>query len=113
MRDIVLRNKIITKYRCYPNLQNLGINHYKVIFRTKNFNKKSEKRFRDYVFNHKNATQFLKLIGSGDLEVEFETETDDEIYSILTEIRKKFSEIIRDFDLIRITQTYKYNYFPF
>ena len=109
----LIKNKIITNYRCYLNLPNLGINHYKVIFRTKNFNEKYEKELRSYISNHKKATQFLKLIGSWDLEVEFETETEDEIYSILTEIRKKFSEIIRDFDLIRITQTYKYNYFPF
>ncbi|MFC1682366.1 Lrp/AsnC family transcriptional regulator [Nanoarchaeota archaeon] len=104
---------IIVNYRCYLNLQNLGINHYKIIFRTKSFNENSEKEIKTYVTKHKKVTQFLKLIGSWDLEIEFETENEDELYKILTDIRKKFSNIIRDFDILRITETYKYNYFPF
>ena len=119
-RDIVnyrikklLKEKIIVQFRTYLNLQNLGINHYKVIFRTKNFDGESENRIKQYVASHKRVTQFLKLIGSWDLEIEFETESEDELYKILTDIRKKFSNIIRDFDILRITETYKYNYFPF
>lgn len=104
---------IIVQYRCYLNLQNLNINLYKIIFRTKNFDAKSEKEIKNYITQHKKATQFLKLIGSWDLEIEFETETEDELYKILTEIRKKFSNIIRDFDILRITETYKFNFYPF
>jgi len=119
-RDIVnyrlkklTKDNIIVQYRCYLNLQNLNINHYKIIFRTKNFDERAEKQIKEYVQQHKKATQFLKLIGSWDLEIEFETENEDELYRILTDIRKKFSNIIRDFDILRITETYKYNYFPF
>lgn len=107
------KEKIIFQYRCYLNLQNLGVNHYKIIFRTKNLDEQSEKEIKSYVTQHKKATQFLKLIGSWDLEIEFETENEDELYKILTEIRKRFSNVIRDFDILRITETYKYNYFPF
>ena len=109
----LIKEGIIVQYRCYLNLQNLNINHYKIIFRTKNFDEKSEKKIKDYTTSHKKATQFLKLIGSWDLEIEFETENEDELYKILTEIRKQFSSIIRDFDILRITETYKYTYFPF
>jgi len=107
------KEKIIVQYRCYLNLQNLNINHYKIIFRTKNFDEQSEKEIKSYVTQHKKATQFLKLIGSWDLEIEFETENEDELYKILTDIRKRFSNVIRDFDILRITKTYKYDYFPF
>jgi len=107
------KEKIIVQYRCYLNLPNLGINHYKIIFRTKNLDEQSEKELKSYVAHHKKATQLLKLIGSWDLEIEFETQNEDELYKILTDIRKKFSRIIRDFDIIRITETYKYDYYPF
>lgn len=107
------KENILIQYRCYLNLQNLDINHYKIIFRTKNLNEQAEKEIKSYVKKHKKATQFLKLIGSWDLEIEFETEHEDELYKILTEIRKKFSNVIRDFDILRITETFKYNYFPF
>ena len=107
------KDGIIVQYRCYLNLHTIGINHYKIIFRTKNLNEEHEKLIKSYVDSHKKATQFLKLIGSWDLEIEFETENEDELYKILTDIRKKFSDIIRDFDILRITETYKYEYFPF
>ena len=119
-RDIVsyrlkklTKDGIIVQHRCYLNLHHLGIHHYKIIFRTKNFSERSEEEIRSYVTQSKKATQFLKLIGSWDLEVEFETEGEDELYEILTDMRKKFSDVIRDFDILRITKTYKYTYFPF
>ena len=119
-RDIVnyrlkklTKDGIINQYRCYLNLQNLNINHYKIILRTKNFNQEEETKIKNYIAKHKKATQFLKLIGSWDLEIEFETENEDELYKILNEIRNKFSNIIRDYDILRITKTFKLNYFPF
>jgi Lrp/AsnC family transcriptional regulator, leucine-responsive regulatory protein len=107
------KDKIIAGYKTYLNLQNAGIRHYKIIFRTKNFDEQTEKQIKSYVASHKKATQFLKLIGSWDLEIEFEVENEDELYKILNDIRKNFANTIRDFDIIRITETYKYNYFPF
>jgi len=107
------REGIIVQYRCYLNLHKIGVNHYKVILRAKNLDESKEKKIKDYAEMHKKATQFLKLIGSWDLEIEFETENEDELYLILTDLRKKFSDTIRDFDIIRITETYKYDFFPF
>lgn len=119
-RDIInyrlkklVENKIVVQYRCYLNLNNIGINHYKLILRTKNLDEKTEDKLKSYLSKHKKAAAFLKLIGSWDLEMEFETEDENELYLILNEIRKEFSEIIRDFDILRITETFKYNYFPF
>ncbi|MFH1425578.1 MAG: hypothetical protein ABIG28_02495 [archaeon] len=79
----------------------------------KNFSPEEENKIKDYVKKHKKATQLLKLIGSYDLEIEFETEYEEELYKILNEIRKDFSSIIRDFDIIRITKTFKLDFFPF
>jgi len=104
---------IIVSYRTYLNLEKLGIRHYKIIFRTKNFDVESENKIKQYVKSHKKATQFLKLIGSWDLEIEFEVEGEDELYKVLNDIRKKFSNVIRDYDIIRIIKTEKYDYWPF
>ncbi|MGV8151466.1 MAG: Lrp/AsnC family transcriptional regulator [Candidatus Nanoarchaeia archaeon] len=119
-RDIVnyrikklTKDKIITQYRCFLNLANLGINHYKLILRTKNFDEQAQKRLKSYIECNKKATQYLKLIGSWDCEIEFETESEDELYHILNEIRKEFSDIIRDFDILRIIENHKFSFFPF
>lgn len=104
---------IIVQYRCYPNLEPIGINLYKLIIRTKNFDESAEKQLKEYVKTHKKATQFLKLIGSWDLEIEFETESEDELYKIINEFRRQFSDITRDYDILRITKTQKYDFYPF
>lgn len=119
-RDIIMyrikkltKEGVIAQYKCYLNLENLNIKHYKVIFRMKNFSPAEEKRIQEYAARHRQSTQLLKLIGSYDLEIEFETQSEDELYSILNEIKQKFASIIRDFDIIRITKTYKLDFFPF
>ncbi|MBD3313973.1 winged helix-turn-helix transcriptional regulator [Candidatus Woesearchaeota archaeon] len=107
------KDRIIDHFRCYPNLEEIGVKLYKIIFRTKNFDENAEKKIKAYVAGHKKAPQMLKLIGSWDLEIEFEVETEDELYRHLTDIRKRFSSIIRDFEILRVTKTCKYDYFPF
>ena len=79
----------------------------------KNLDETSEKKIKGFVAKHKKATQFLKLIGSFDIEIKFEVENEDELYLALNEIRKEFSEIIRDYDILRITKTLKLDFFPF
>jgi len=103
---------VIVQYRCYLDLPKIGINHYKIIIRTQNLNEHEEEKLKQYCLTHKRATQFLRLIGSWDIEIEFETQGEDELYKILTELRKEFSHIIRDFDILRITHNYKLNFYP-
>lgn len=119
-RDIVTyrlrkyeKEKLIVQYRCYPNLPVIGIQLHKIVIRTKNLDERSEKELGAYAANSKRITQFLKLIGSWDIEIEVETESEDQLYALLAEIRKRFANIIREYDLIRITKTLKYTYFPF
>ena len=107
------KDGILFQFRCYLNLANIGINHYKLTLQTQNMDEETEKKLKSYVAQHKKATQFLKLIGPWDIEIEFETENEDELYEILTDIRKKFSDIIRNFDILRITKTHKFDFYPF
>ncbi len=109
----LIKNKIIIQNRCYLNFENIGINLYKLILRTKNLDEKNEQRIKNFIAAHKKATQFLKLIGSWDLEIELETSGEDELYGILNEVRKEFSDLIRDFEILRIVKTIKYDYYPF
>jgi DNA-binding Lrp family transcriptional regulator len=104
---------VLINFSCYPHLEKINKNLHKLILRTKNFDEKTEQSFEEYCSKLKQSTQFLKLIGSWDLEVEFETESEDELYQIIKEIREKFSEVIRDFDILKIIETFKLNFYPF
>jgi len=119
-RDIInyrmkklIKDKIIIKYRCELNLSIIGIKQYKLILRTKCFSEENERKVKTYVKQHKKAVQLLKLIGSWDLEIEWEVANEDECYQVINEFRNFFSDIIREYDIIHIIKVYKYNYFPF
>lgn len=107
------QQKIIAYYRCFLNYLALDLELSKIIIRTQNFDDKAEMKLKEYVQQHKHAGQLLKLIGSWDIEIELETKDDDELHDLLTDLRKEFSSIIRDFDILKITKTWKYDFYPF
>lgn len=119
-RDIItyrikkmLKEKTIIAFKIFPDYVTIGKNFYKLIIRTKNIDERLEKALKEYSSIHRSSPQFIKLIGSFDIEIELITDTEDELYRILADIRKKFSSIIREYDIIRIIKTYKYDFYPF
>src|SRR3989344_7487923 len=91
--------ELISSYRCYPNLGLIGVNLYKLILRTRNLSFEKEIAIKGYCKEHKKITQFLKLVGSWDVEIEIEVEDENELYKIIDEIRKEFNDVIRDYDI--------------
>jgi DNA-binding Lrp family transcriptional regulator len=109
----LMKENVITQYKCQLNYDVIGIKYYKLLIRTKNLDEKSELKLREYSAISKYSPQFLKLIGSWDIEIEFELHDEDTLYNIISDIRKEFSEILRDYDTLRIIKTYKMDFYPF
>ncbi|MFH1650030.1 MAG: winged helix-turn-helix transcriptional regulator [Candidatus Woesearchaeota archaeon] len=119
-KDVVLyrmrkmkKDGIIAGQRVWLNLGKLGIRHDKIMLSTHNLSRERESALREYVKASEHTTQFLKLIGPWDVEIECETKNGDELHKILVELRHRFSDVIRDYDVISIHETLKYDYFPF
>ena len=72
-----------------------------------------EKELKNFVKDHPNGTQILKLIGNWDYELEFEIENEDKLYRIIKKLGSKFGDIIKDYDTLLIVNEKKLNYFPF
>jgi DNA-binding Lrp family transcriptional regulator len=107
------KDGIIAQFKCMPNYEVIGKKYYKLMIRTKNLDEKSELKLREYSAISRYAPQFLKLIGSWDIEIELELDDEDTLYKIIADIRKEFSDILRDYDTLRIIKTYKYDFYPF
>jgi len=104
---------VISQYRVLVDLNKIGYKLYKIILRLQNLSLQKEKEFRDFVKYHANGVQFLKLLGNWDVELEFEVKDEEQLHQILSEIRNKFSDVIRDYDTLLIYKELKLNYFPF
>jgi DNA-binding Lrp family transcriptional regulator len=116
-KDIVIyrlkkleKNNIIEQYRV---LIDLNINIYKITLKLRKFNDDVFNNLKDFVSNHKYGIQIIYLIGNWDCEFEFEAESEEGIQKILFELKNKFSDIILDYDIIRVYKSCKLDFFPF
>lgn len=107
------KDKIISQYRVLINLDKINHKLYKIILRLHSLAPEKENQLITYIASHSNGTQYLKLVGSWDAELEFEVENEEVLHSILLEIRQMFGEIIRDYETLQIHQEHKLNYCPF
>ncbi len=107
------KDNILSQYRVLINLDKINHKLYKIILRLHSLTPEKEKQLVSYTASHHHGTQYLKLVGSWDVELEFEVKDDEQLHDILLEIRNKFSEIIRDYDTLLIHQEHKLNYYPF
>jgi Lrp/AsnC family leucine-responsive transcriptional regulator len=107
------KDNIISQYRVLIDPNKTGYLLHKIILRLKNLSQEKEKEFKHFVKQHPNGVQFLKLLGNWDIELEFETKSEEQLHQILLEIRNKFSDTVRDYDTLLIYKEHKLNYFPF
>ena len=107
------KDNILSQYRISINLDKIDHKLYKIILRLHSLTPEKEKQLITYIASHSHGMQYLKLVGSWDVELEFEIKDDEQLHNILLEIRNNFSEIIRDYDTLLIHQEHKLNYYPF
>lgn len=107
------KSGIILCYRTLIDLSKIGYKLYKIIVRAHNFTRESQKELEIFCKSKSNVVQYMKLVGNWDLEIEVEVQDDKQLQGIVLEMREKFPKIIRDYELLEITQEYKVNYTPF
>lgn len=107
----LIKNKIITGFKLAIDYSKIDIKFFKLLIYLEN---PIEKEFNDFVLylkNNKNMTHYLRVIGTWDLEPEFEVYSEEDFNNILQDIKDKFSGIITNIDVITISKEYKFVYF--
>ncbi|HIG95529.1 TPA: hypothetical protein HA249_01385 [Candidatus Woesearchaeota archaeon] len=56
---------------------------------------------------------FAKILGNYDLQLEFEVPDYLELEKNLKDFRHQFAQHIRDFEILRMTEEFKYDFYPF
>lgn len=105
--------KIINGFSIQLDLEKMGYEYYSVFFHMHNLNEQVEKKIISFAKSHPNLLFIIKTIGNYDLQFELEVKNYQELENNLKEFRTYFSEFIRDFEILRITKEYKYDFFPF
>ncbi|MBM3233898.1 Lrp/AsnC family transcriptional regulator [Candidatus Pacearchaeota archaeon] len=106
------KSEVILGYRALINLDNIGIHLYKVILRLQNFSEQKESELISYCKSIKNIVQYMRLVGNWDAEIEVEIESEEKLYDLINEIRNKFGNIIKDYEVLHIVEEHKLNFYP-
>jgi Lrp/AsnC family transcriptional regulator, leucine-responsive regulatory protein len=104
------KEKLILHYHAVldPTLLNYPIYNF-VIFELIYISEKEQNHFLAYLKSHKNVTYIVKMSGRWDLTINMVAKNLKEFDSIITEIRMKFSHIIKDYQTASIIEELKYD----
>jgi len=115
---IILRMKelkkkgIIQGFKPLIHLEKVGYQGYKALIKLNPITEEKERILYSQLNLNKNIVGILRMIGQWNLEIEFEVESREEMLKISREIRTKFKEFIKEFEVLPLFHEYKYNFFP-
>lgn len=72
----------------------------------------NSKKFLFFLKNQKNISAFVKLLGSWDYSVTVFADNIEEIHRILMDFRNNFPDLILDYEMLLLFETYKYPILP-
>ncbi len=105
------KNKIILGYKIALNYEKIGLKFFKIFVYLDNPQKEKINSLIAYLKQNKNTIHHVKVLGNWDLEPEFEVHSEEEFNKILQEIKDKYSDIIKNIEIITISKEHKFVYF--
>ena len=103
---------VIGGYGVQLDLAKIGYEYWKIHVSMHNY---SEKRFielNNYCIEHPNVIYTDELIGGADFEIEYFVRNSIELQEFMNDLRYKFNDIIRDFEIMLYYKEYKLVLFP-
>lgn len=105
------KNKIILGYKIALNYEKLGLKFFKIFVYLDNPQEEKINSLISYLKQNRNTIHHVKVLGNWDLEPEFEVHSEEEFNMILQEIKDKYSDIIKNIEIVAISKEHKFVYF--
>lgn len=105
----LIKDKVILNFKPILNPPAMGypiINY--VFIALNNPNEEQERKFTNFMKAHKNITYIASLIGKWDYIIDIMAENPGKFNDVMKEIRQKFSELIKDYEIYGVLEEYKY-----
>lgn len=105
-------NKVILSYKPLIDLSKLNYSEHKMLIKFQNITEEKEKDIINFLKRESGVMGGIKLIGAWDFEIEFEVKNREEMKEIMGKFRDKFTNNIKEIELLDLFKEYKYNFFP-
>ncbi len=103
----LLKRGIITNFRLIPDVNQLGMDYYKVMINLKEVTSEELRKFRRFLEVHPNVINYCNTWGPWEIEFEVEIDGYKELTNLTNQIRGEFSNIIKKVEFILITEEMK------
>ncbi|MBU1704029.1 MAG: Lrp/AsnC family transcriptional regulator, partial [Nanoarchaeota archaeon] len=104
--------KVIIGYRTMFDLEKLGYQYFKLHINLHNTSQERIKNFGGYVKSHPNIIFDNEVLGGDDLEIEIQATSLQHFRDIVDDIKKRFSEIIKNHRYMLFYKEHKFLFFP-
>src|SRR3989344_2235837 len=94
----LIEKEVLVRFTTNIDLKKLGYEYCKALVYFQSYLPERKKEFIDYCSKHPNIIAIVDVIGPWDIELEFEVKNFEEYMNIMAEMRKKFPDIIRNFE---------------
>ncbi len=110
----LIRHKILLKFTTIVNPPNFGFTNISWVFVSLwNVTGNKEEEFVSHLKNNSYVTYVARVGGRWDYKIEITARNPGHFDEILTSIRRKFPEIIREYESVPLLKEYKMGYFPY
>ena len=105
-------SNIIVGYRTLSDLEKLGYQYFKVHFNLHNLTQEKENQLRQFIKQDPNIIYDNEVLGGDDIEIDVQVKSLLELKALISEIKKQFSEIIKNYNYNLFYKEHKYIFFP-
>ena len=106
------KDKIIVGYRAEFNLEKLGLKYYKIHIMTFNTTPEKIRQFKQFIQQNPNIVYHDEVLGGYDIEIEVQIENENKLRELIEEIRERFSNIIKDYEILHYYKEHRLRFFP-
>ncbi len=107
----LVENGAIEKFSVELNYPSFNYQYFKMMLKFQNLTEEKKKRFRAYCAHHPNVLYWVEGIGVSDVDVDLEVRDPKQFHEIILDMKKKFGGIIKDYEILIVTQEFKYDLF--
>lgn len=105
----LIDNDVISHFKPIYNPPKMGFSTINYVFISLyNPSEEQEKKFLSFLKNHKHVTYIASLIGKWDYILDILARNPGEFDNVLKEIRQKFPDLIKDYEVYGVLNEYKY-----
>lgn len=108
----LIDNNLIQSFRSIINREVLGYQHWNILIKTQSLNEEKEKQFISFLKEVPNVIYVTKYVNDFNIGFELEVKNMEELHGILTELRYKFSDVIKSYETVLFFREHKITYIP-